>query len=80
VWAFKIREYLFVMTMSDTGFLVIGKVLSADLDSEGNLHITLRNSNQFWAEIAAKHMRQLKGQIITVDIKAWQPSQTTTDP
>jgi len=60
------------MEMSDTEFLVIGKVLSVDLDFEGNLHIILKNSNQFWAEIAAKHLRQLQGQIIKAEIKTWQ--------
>ena len=61
--------------MSDT-FLVIGKVLSADLDAAGNLHIILRNSDQFWAQIATKHLRQLQGQIIKAEIKTWQPTTT----
>lgn len=59
------------MEMSDSEFLIIGKVLSADLDVDGQLHITLKNSNQFWAEIAVKHLRQLQGQIIKAEIKTW---------
>jgi hypothetical protein len=65
------------MEMSDSEFLVIGKVLSADLDADGTLHITLKNSNQFWAEIATKRLRQLQGQIIKAEIKTWQPTTAT---
>ena len=55
-------------------FLVIGKVLAADLDAEGNLHILLKNSNSFWAETAAKRLRQLEGRVIKLDIKEWETS------
>jgi len=77
--AFKIGGSLFVMVMVDRAFVVIGKILWADLDVEGNLHLTLRNSNQFWAEIAANRLRQIQNQIIQATIKEWQPSQTTTE-
>jgi hypothetical protein len=66
-----------MIKISDTEFLVIGKVLSVDLDFDGNLHIILQNSNQFWAEIAAKHLRQLQGQIIKAEIKTWKPTTAT---
>jgi hypothetical protein len=52
-------------------FRIIGKILSADLDAEGNLHITLKNSNSFWANTAANRLRQLQGRVIKVDIKEW---------
>lgn len=40
-------------------FMILGKLLEADLDTEGNLHVILRNSDEFWAETAARYLRQL---------------------
>jgi hypothetical protein len=57
-------------------YLIIGKVLSADLDAHGNLHIILKNSNQYWAQTATKHLRQLQSQIIKAEIKTWKPTAT----
>jgi len=60
--------------MQDTNeFRIIGKVLDADLDGEGNLHISLKNSNAFWAETAASKLRFLKGRVIKLDVKEWEP-------
>jgi len=59
--------------MSDVKFKIIGKVIAADLDAEGNIHITLKNSNQYWAEYATKHLRNFTGHIIEADIKKWNP-------
>ncbi len=56
-------------------FRIIGKVLAADLDAEGNLHITLKNSNAFWAETATNRLRQLKGQVLKLDVKEWKSKQ-----
>ncbi|MDR0493224.1 MAG: hypothetical protein LBH74_06280 [Nitrososphaerota archaeon] len=58
--------------MPDREFLIIGKVISADLDAEGNLHLTLKNSNRFWAETAVRQLRQLKGQVLEAEVKAWK--------
>lgn len=55
-------------------FMVIGKVLAADLDAEGNLHVTLKNSNIFWAETAVKRLRQLEGRVVKLDINEWELS------
>ena len=56
-------------------FRIIGKILDADLDAEGNLHVTLKNSNVFWAETAVKNLRQLKGRVLKFDVKEWEPKQ-----
>jgi hypothetical protein len=56
-------------------FRIIGKVLAADLDAEGNLHVALRNSNAFWAETAANRLRQLKGRVLKLDVNEWEPKQ-----
>jgi hypothetical protein len=62
--------------MQDTNeFRIIGKILAGDLDAEGNLHVTLKNSNTFWAETAVKNLRQLKGRVLKLDIKEWEPKQ-----
>lgn len=62
--------------MQDTyGFRIIGKVLAADLDAEGNLHVALKNSNAFWAETAANRLRQLKGRVLKLDVNEWAPKQ-----
>ncbi|MCL2360101.1 hypothetical protein [Candidatus Bathycorpusculum sp.] len=58
--------------MPDREFLIIGKVISADLDAEGNLHLTLKNSNRFWAETAVRQLRQLKGQVLEAEVKTWK--------
>jgi hypothetical protein len=60
--------------MSDVRFRIIGKVIAVDLDGEGNLHLILRHSNQYWSEYAAKHLRELDHQIIEVDVKKWCPT------
>lgn len=70
--AFKIGRAFFVMIMPDTEFVIIGKILSADLDAEGHLHLTLKNSSPFWAEIAANRLRQSKNQIIQATIREWK--------
>jgi hypothetical protein len=57
--------------MSDVRFRIIGKVIAADLDGEGNLHLILRHSNQYWSEYAAKHLRELTNQIIEAEIRKW---------
>jgi len=77
VLAFKIGRGLFVIDMSNTEFVIIGKILSADIDGEGSLHIILKNSNAYWAEYATKHLRGLTNQIIKADIKKWQQTTTT---
>lgn len=59
--------------MQDTNeFRIIGKMLYADLDAEGNLHVTLKNSNAFWAETAVKNLRKLKGRVLKLDVKEWE--------
>ena len=75
--AFKIAGIYFVIEMPDKEFRIIGKVISADLDAEGNLHITLKNSNQFWAETATNQLRQLKGRVVKIDVTEWATKQLT---
>jgi hypothetical protein len=58
--------------MQDPSFRIIGKVLEADLDAEGKLNLTIRNSNAFWAETAVRHLRQLKGRVIKIDVIEWE--------
>lgn len=54
-------------------FRIIGKVLEVDLDAEGQLHLTLKNSNAFWAETAVRRLRQLKGRVLKLDVAEWEP-------
>ena len=56
-------------------FRIIGKILEADLDAEGNLHVMLKNSNAFWAETAANKLRQLRGRVLKIDVKEWESKQ-----
>jgi hypothetical protein len=60
-----------VLYLERNNFRVIGKVIDANLDGEGNLNLTLRNSNEFWAETAVKRLRELKGQVLKFDIAEW---------
>lgn len=53
-------------------FRIIGKIISADLDADGNLHIILKNSNQFWAETATNQLRKSKGLVLKFDVREWQ--------
>jgi hypothetical protein len=62
--------------MSDVKFKIIGKIIAVDLDIDGNLHITLKNST-FWAEHAVKHLRALTNQIIETEVKKWSKSKTS---
>jgi hypothetical protein len=63
--------------VSDVKFRIIGKVIAVDLDVEGNLHLTLRNSNQYWSEHAAKQLRKYTNQIIEIEAKKWTPNNTS---
>jgi hypothetical protein len=60
-----------MISMSDVRFRIIGKVIAVDLDGEGNLHLILRHSNQYWSEHATKHLRELIHQIIEAEVKKW---------
>jgi len=61
--------------MTDNIFRIIGKVIDADLDAEGQVHLTLKNSNMFWAETAVRRLRQLKGRVLKLDVAEWEPKQ-----
>jgi len=70
----KLEKVYFMIRMSDVRFRIIGKVVAVDLDGEGNLHLILRHSNQYWSEHAAKHLRELTNQIIEIEVKKWTPN------
>jgi hypothetical protein len=63
-----------MISMSDVKFRIIGKVIAVNLDFEGNLHLTLRSSNPFWSEYAAKRLREMSNQIIETEVKKWVPN------
>ena len=63
-----------MISMSEVKFRLIGKVIAVDLDAEGNLHLILRSSNQYWSEYAAKRLRELSNQIIETEVKKWKPA------
>jgi hypothetical protein len=61
-----------VQKMDNSEFRIIGKIIDADLDAEGNLHVTLKNSNRFWAETAVKNLRRVRGRVLKIDAKEWE--------
>ena len=65
--------------MADNVFRIIGKVIDVDLDGEGQLHLTLKNSSVFWAETAVRRLRQLKGRVLKFDAAEWEPKQQRTE-
>jgi len=52
-------------------YRIVGKLLSADLDAEGNLHIVLKGSSRIWVEASARYLRQLNGKILKFDVRRW---------
>ena len=53
-------------------YRIVGKLLSADIDGEGNLHIILRGSDKFWVETSARYLRQLNGEVLKFDVRRWR--------
>jgi len=53
-------------------FRVVGKLVWAGLDCEGNLHIVLRNSDRFWAEAAVQFLRQVERRVLKLDVDEWR--------
>jgi len=66
-----------MINVSDVKFRIIGKVIAANLDAEGNLHLILRNSNQYWSEHATKQLRAFTNKTIETEVKKWNPNNTS---
>lgn len=55
-------------------YVIVGKVVYGGLDCEGNVHIVIRNSDPWWAEMAVRFLRSLEGRVVKVKVSEWRRS------
>jgi len=52
-------------------FEIIGKLLYAGLDGEGNIHIILKKKGDFWSRIAVRFLKGEENHILKFRIMPW---------
>jgi len=52
-------------------YVIVGKVVYAGLDGEGNLHLVLKNSSQTWAELAVRYLKSVENRVVKVAVSLW---------
>jgi len=52
-------------------FEIIGKIMYAGLDCEGNIHIVLKKESGFWRDIAIKFLEGEENHIVKLRIMPW---------
>ena len=52
---------------------VVGRLLSADLDGEGRIHIVVGKDDPEWTATAVKMLRLYSGKLIVLGVRAWLP-------
>ena len=57
--------------MKEDFYMIVGKVVYAGLDAEGNVHIVLKNSSRAWAELAARFLKSVEGEVVRVKVSLW---------
>ncbi|MEM2597214.1 MAG: hypothetical protein QXT50_00955 [Thermofilum sp.] len=60
--------------MDEGSYTIIGKVIYGGLDAEGHVHLILKNSAPAWAELAARFLKSLEGNVVRVEVSAWDGS------
>ena len=52
-------------------FEIIGKIIYAGLDCEGNIHIVLKKDDGFWRDVAIKFLEGEEDHIVKLRIMPW---------
>ena len=52
-------------------FEIIGKIIYAGLDCEGNIHIVLKKDDDFWRDVAIKFLEGEVSRIVKLRITPW---------
>ena len=66
--------------MAEDFYMIVGKVVYSGLDAEGNVHLILTNSNQFWAELAARFLKSIEGHVVKVKVSLWSGGEERRKP
>jgi len=53
------------------GYEIVGKIVYAGFDGEGNIHLIIRNSHKFWSKVAVNFLRTMEGDVVKLTIKPW---------
>jgi|GEM_PF-3575239 len=56
---------------------VVGRLLSADLDGEGTVHIILGKDDPNWAATAVRMLRLYTGRVVVVGVRPWLRKRST---
>jgi len=52
-------------------FELIGEIIYAGLDCDGNIHLVLKNNSEFWREVAVKFLRSKENHIVKLRFMPW---------
>ncbi|MEM2612614.1 MAG: hypothetical protein QXO15_00110 [Nitrososphaerota archaeon] len=52
-------------------FEIIGRIIYAGFDCDGNIHIILAKNDKFWAEMAIRFLKALEGEVVKISINNW---------
>jgi len=53
-------------------FEVVGKIIYAGLDCDGNIHLVLRKNNGFWRDVVARFLESEVNRIVKLRIMPWE--------
>jgi len=53
---------------------IVGKIVYAGFDGEGNIHLIIRNSHRFWSRAAVSFLRTMEGSVVKMTVKPWAKS------
>ena len=52
-------------------FEIIGKIVYAGLDCDGNIHIVLKKDDGFWRDVAVRFLKGEENHIVKLRIMPW---------
>ena len=50
---------------------IVGKILYAGFDAEGNIHLILKNNHKFWSKVAINLLKTMEGGVVKLAVKPW---------
>lgn len=59
------------MTGEELDYEIVGKILYAGFDAEGNIHLILKNNHKFWSNVAVNLLKTMEGNVVKMSVKPW---------
>ena len=50
---------------------IVGKIVYAGFDAEGNIHLILKNNHKFWSKVAINLLKTMEGDVVKLAVKPW---------